>query len=692
MSLLNIGMSGLAAGQSSLMTTGNNIANVDTAGYSRQQTVQGTKASQQFGNVWIGTGTTLADVRRVYNSYLDAQLQTTTSLNSDSAAYLGQVTPLDKLLSDSGTGLNGALTKFFASVQNVNAKPGDDASRQLLLSDAQALSNRFNSMSTQLNQQNATINGNLTNMADQVNKLAATVAQLNQRISEISSAGGMPNELLDARNETVRQLSTFTGAQVVEREGSLDIYLGSGQPLVMGNTASKLEMVPSKDDPGRLGIQLNRGSSTIDITSIMTGGEIGGLLRYRSTVLDPAMNELGRVALVVADQMNSLQAQGIDKNGDFGSNLFNSINSAAQMSQRSVAALGNNAGSGNFDVTIEDTGKLTINDYKVTFTSATDYTVQRLPDNTPMGSFSTTTTPPPVIDGFSLNLKGGTPAPGNTATAGDTFKITPTRNAATNIKTEMTDSKRLAIAAPLGAAIGAGNSGTLTIPASGQPTLTTKFDIYDAATATAMQNGLKYSTPTKVVFGDVSADGTSQTYQFLDANGGVISSGTIKPNENNTLNLTIPLKDATGAPIPPPPATQYTATFEMTVAGSPTSGASINVSLSQPGSLDNRNGTALAGLQTAQTVDTGSASKGISLTDAYGKLVEGVGSKAAQGKLDSAATEAILANAKGARDSLSGVDLDEETGNLVKYQQYYTASSQIIKAAQEIFSTLINSL
>ena len=686
MSLLNIGMSGLSASQSSLMTTGNNIANADTAGYSRQQTVQGTKASQQFGNVFIGTGTTLADVRRVYNSYLDAQLQTSTSLNSDSAAYLNQVTPLDKLLSDTGTGLNGALTKFFASVQNVNAKPGDDASRQLLLSDTQALSNRFNSISTQLTQQNANINGNLTNMADQVNKLATTVAQLNKKITEISSAGGMPNELLDARNETVRQLSTFTSAQVVEREGNLDIYLGSGQPLVMGSTTSKIEVVPGKDDPGRLSLQLDRGASTIDITSLMTGGEFGGLLRYRSTVRDPAMNELGRVALVVADQMNSLQAQGIDKNGAFGSNLFNSINSATQISQRSIAST-SNVGAGNFDVSIKDTGKLTINDYKVTFTTATDYIVQRLPDNTSMGSFSTA--PPAtaaVIDGVEMKFTAASASPG------DSFRITPTRNAAANIKTEMTDSKRLAIAAPLGAAIAAGSSGTLTIPASGQPTLTTKFDIYDTATSTAMQTGLKNSTPAKVVFGAVSADGTSQTYQFLDAKGGLISSGTIKPGESNTLNLSIPLKDATGAPMPPAPATQYTADFSMTIAGAPSDGAGINVSLSQPGTLDNRNGTALAGLQTAQTVDTGSASKGISLNDAYGKLVEGVGSKAAQGKLDSAATDAILANAKGARDSLSGVDLDEETGNLVKYQQYYTASSQIIKAAQEIFSTLINSL
>ncbi|MCG6574558.1 flagellar hook-associated protein FlgK [Pseudomonas sp. AF32] len=686
MSLLNIGMSGLSASQTALVTTGNNIANVDTAGYSRQQTVQTTKASNQYGNVFIGSGTTLADVRRVYNSYLEAQLKTTTSLNSDAAAYQGQITPLDSLLSDSGTGLNGALTKFFASVQNVNAKPGDDASRQLLLSDAQALSNRFNSVASQMTEQSNNINGNLSSMVEQVNKLATTIAQLNKKIAEVSNTGGAPNDLLDSRGEAIRQLSTFTGTQVVENGSSLDIYLGSGQPLVMGNITNTLEAVPDKNDPGRMGIQLNSGSSSMDITSVLTGGEIGGLMRYRSTVLDPAMNELGRVALVVADQMNRIQASGIDMNGAFGSNLFSNINSTAQMSQRSVASLNNSAGAGNFNVSIEDTGKLTTNDYKVTFTSATGYIVQRLPEGTSMGAFSTTTTPPPVIDGFSMSFAGGAP------TAGDSFKITPTRNAAGSIKTEMTDSKRLAIAAPLGAAIAPGGSGTLTIPASGQPTLTTKFDIYDQATTSIIQDGIKNSMPVKVVFD--AASGTSQGYRLLDAKGGLISSGTITPGQSNTLSLSVPLKDASGNPIMDSsvPPVQRTVTFEMSIAGAPSEGAGINISLSQPGSLDNRNGTALAALQTAKTVDTDSSSKGISLNDAYGKLVEGVGAKAAQGKLDSAATGAILNNAKTARDSLSGVDLDEETGNLVKFQQYYTASSQIIKAAQEIFSTLINSL
>jgi flagellar hook-associated protein 1 FlgK len=281
-----------------------------------------------------------------------------------------------------------------------------------------------------------------------------------------------------------------------------------------------------------------------------------------------------------------------------------------------------------------------------------------------------------------------------TAAAGDSFKLTPTRNAAGNIKTEMTDSKRLAIAAPLGAAIAAGGSGTLTIPASGQPTLTTKLDIYDAATTSVIQNGIKTSMPVKVLFGAISAGGASQAYQLLDAQGNELSNGTITPGQSNTLNLSVPLKDASGNPIMDSslPPVQRTVSFAMSIAGAPSNGAAINVSVSQAGSLDNRNGTILAGLQTAKTVDTGSSSGGISLSDAYGKLVEGVGSKAAQGKLDSAATGAILNNAKNARDSLSGVDLDEETGNLVKFQQYYTASSQIIKAAQQIFSTLINSL
>lgn len=681
MSLLNIGMSGLSASQSSLATTGNNIANVDTAGYSRQQTVQGTKSSQQYGSVFIGTGTTLADVRRVYNSYLETQLHTATSLNSESASFLAQAKPLDGTLSDVNTGLTGVLQKFFTSMQGVSTSATDDTSRQSVLTGAQALTGRFNSIAKQLNDQNTTINGSLSDMTAQVNKLANSIAALNQKIGEISTSGGAPNDLLDSRNEAVRQLSELTGAQVVERGTSFDVYVGSGQPLVIGNTTNSLSTVPSKDDPTRLGIQMDRGSSTIDITSVINGGEIGGLLTYRKEVLDPSLNELGRVALVIADQINSQQAQGIDKNGDFGAAIFNNINSAALISQRSIAQSGNSAGSGNLDVTIKDTGKLTTSDYQVTFTSATDYSVKRS-DGTDMGTFSTNTTPPPVIDGFSLALKGGA------LSAGDSFKVTPTRNAAASIQTVLTDPKKIAAAGPLTGVASANNSGTYT-----QPTLTDKINIYNPAAQAEMQTALKYSTPVKLVFGEAS--GGSQPYTMVDAKGGLISSGTIVPGQANTLDLKVGMVDANGAKIMDTsvtPNVQKTFTVQTTVGGTPKAGETFTMNMTGAASSDNRNAQALVGLQTKQTVDTGSASKGISLTDAYNKLVTNVGTKTAQGKSDVEATTAILTQAAGARDSLSGVNLDEETGNLVKYQQYYTASSQIIKAAQETFATLINSL
>ncbi|WP_415759626.1 flagellar hook-associated protein FlgK [Pseudomonas sp. LT1P18] len=669
MSLLNIGMSGLAAGHSSLLTTGNNIANVDTAGYSRQQTVQGTKASQQFGNVYIGTGTTLADVRRVYNSYLDAQLQTTTSLNSDAQAYLGQATQVDKLLSDSGTGITKTLQSFFSSLQTLSANSNDSAARQALLTNAQGLSSRFNAISQQLNQQGTYINDQLGSMADQVNKLAATVAAYNKKISEVGSSGGMPNDLLDQRNETVRQLSELVGTQVTETNGRLDIYLGSGQPLVIGDTANTLRVEADKNDPTRSSIIMDRGSSTIDITSRVSGGEMGGLLRYRDDVLTPAVNGLGRIAMVVADQVNKQLGQGLDQNGNFGSALFNDINSLKAISQRSIANGNNNPASGNLNVTIKDTSKLAASDYQVTFTSATGYSVRRLSDNSDMGSFTLGATPAPVIDGFSLSLNAG---PVN---AGDTFKITPTRSSAADMATVMTDAKTLATAAPLTSTKASGNDGT---GAVSQPTLSTALDIYDPVQRLEVQTAVKAAMPVRLLM-------TSSTaYEVFDAKGTSIGTGSIVPGQNNDLSISVPYTDAGGA--------AKTFKVAMTVSGSPAKDDSFNISMTAPGSTDNRNAQALLGLQTKATVGANATSPGVSFTDAYGGLVSSVGSMTKQGQMDATATGAILTQARDSRDSLSGVDLDEETGNLIKYQQYYSASSQIIKTAQEIFSTLINAL
>ncbi|MDR6713229.1 flagellar hook-associated protein 1 FlgK [Pseudomonas hunanensis] len=675
-SLINIGMSGLGAAQSGMYTLGNNIANADVDSYSRQQNVQKTKGAEQQGNVYIGTGTTLADVRRVYNAFLENQLRTTTSLSSDASAYLSQITSLDASLSSADTGITAALQSFFSAMQDASAKPNEDASRQLLLSSSQSLAKRFNTLSAQLNQQSSNINNNMAAIASQVNNLTKNIADLNDQITRASAVSGQPNDLLDQRDGAVRELTALIGADVVEQKnGNYDIYLKNGQALVLGNTTQTLGVEPSATDPTRMSLVLNRGSTKMDITNSTTGGELGGLIRYRTNTLDPALNELGRVALVVADAINSQLAQGVDKNGDFGAILFGDINSAKAISERSVAKPGNSAGSGNLDVTIKDTGKLTTNDYQVTFTSATGYSVRRLPDNTEMGSYDLGQTPPPVIDGFSLSLNGAAVA------AGDSFKITPTRNAASDIESVLTDPKRLALSAPLTGTSGAGNKGTGVIT---QPTLTSELDIYDPTQLNQLQTGLKYSTPVKLVFGDNTA--SPQSYTLYNAKGDSIGTGTIIPGQDNKLQLSVPMVDANGN------ALGSNFTFEMNVNGAPQTGDSFSVALTGAGSADNRNAQSVIDLQTKSTVDVGANGKGISITDAYAKLVSNVGGKANQAKMDGNATSALQTSALDGRNSLSGVSVDEEVGNLVKFQQYYTASSQIIKAAQETFATLINSL
>nr|WP_314418411.1 flagellar hook-associated protein FlgK [uncultured Pseudomonas sp.] len=680
-SLINIGMSGLNASQGALATVGNNIANANTSGYSRQQIVQGSAGSQQVGGVFIGTGTTLADVRRVYNSYLDAQLQTTTSLNGDAQAYLDQIGSVDKLLSDKSTGVSAVLNSFFSSLQTAAGAPGDASARQLLLTNAQALSNRFNSISTQLNQQNEGINSQLDTLTSMVNQHTATIASLNQQIAQATTAGNTPNNLLDARNEAVRTLNELVGVTVQEHDNVYDVTLGTGQALVQGNTSNTLSAVPGKVDKSQFSIQINYAQSSSDVTSVISGGKIGGLLRYRDDVLAPAMNDLGRTAIVVADAINKQLGQGLDANGEFGSSMFNSINSAQAISQRSLAATGNSPGSGNLNVSITDSGALTAYDYQVTFTSDKDYTVRRS-DGTSMGAFNLDQKPAAVIDGFTMDLNGGA------LSKGDQFKVSPTRNGASNIGVQMSDASKLAFAGPLVAGKGGSNSGT---GALSTPSLSSALDIYAGADLGLAQSQIEGAMPVRIAF-DEAANG-AQGYRVLNEKGEEIGKGTLVPGQDNKVTINLPVLDAAGLPVTNADGTPKTIGFDTTISGSPAKGDSFDIKFNKDGKADNTNANLLLGLQTKATVGVGKdGTGGVSMGSSYSQLVAKVGGQASQAAVDGTANTAALAYATQTRSSVSQVNLDEEASNLVKFQQYYTASSQIIKAAQETFSTLINSL
>ncbi|WP_339528649.1 flagellar hook-associated protein FlgK [Pseudomonas mucidolens] len=681
MGLLNIGMSGLNASQGALATLSNNIANAKTAGYSRQQTTQTANGMTGFDGVFVGTGTTLADVRRVYNQYLDTQLQTTTSLNSDAKAYLDQIGSVDKLLSDQSTGVSAALNSFFAALQTSSANPSDNSARQLVLTIGQTLANRFNSIGAELNKQKEGINGQLETITGQVNQLTASIAALNQQISQARGTGNAePANLLDSRNEAVRALNELVGVKVTETNGHFEVSLGTGQSLVSDGISNPLSAVPSRNDKSQYTIMLASGSQQMDVSSVISGGSIGGLLRYRSDVLMPAINDLGRTALVVAESINTQLGQGLDANGQFGGALFNDINSATAIGQRSVGGP-NNSSAGNLNVSIKDASKLTTFDYKVTFTDANNYTVIRS-DGKSMGAFDMTQ-PAPVIDGFTLALDGQ----GGMA-QGDTFKVSPTANGATNLKVVMTDPNKLAFSGPLLAEGNKNNSGTGVF---GAPTLSVPLDIHGGADTAQLEAAIKDSMPVKMVFAKPAADGT-QSYVINDAKGNPIGNGTIIPGQDNKLTINVPMLDAAGNVINDGAGNPRTFGVDTVIRGEPKEGDNFSVSFNAGGTLDNRNALSLLELQTKKTVGATDGNAGVSMTTAYSQLVSSVGGKASQANVDNSATDAMLASAKSSRSSVSQVNLDEEAGDMIRFQQYYTASSQIIKAAQETFSTLINSL
>ncbi|MGF6098349.1 flagellar hook-associated protein FlgK [Pseudomonas sp. 18175] len=680
MSLLSIGMSGLNAAQGSLSVLSNNIANANTAGYSRQQTTQSANAVNQYGGVFIGSGTTLADVRRVYNEYLDTAYQNSTSLNSDAAAYLDQVSAVDKTLSDKTTGMSSVLSAFFAAVQTSSADPSNTSSRQILLTSAQTLSNRFNTISSQLSQQKETINGQLSSMSDQVNQITSSIASLNKQINQVQgSSNTTPANLLDARAEAVRSLNELIGVTATEKNGVFSVSTGTGQSLVLGDQSNPISAVPSGSDPTQYTIQLNMpGNTKVDLGNVVSGGSIGGLLRYRSDVLNPAINDLGRIAIATADTINSQLGQGIDLNGEFGASMFKDINNAASVALRSQAAQGNQ-GDGSLNVTITDTSQLTNYDYKVTFTAADKYSVVRS-DGKAMGNYTLDPTQPaPVIDGFALTLKGGT------MQSGDSFKVSPTASGAKDIGVVLTDPSKIAFAGPLQGEASKTNQGTGTFT---PPTLTVPLDIAGGADTAQLRTGIEYSMPVKMVFGKPAADGT-QTYTLNNAKGDPIGTGTIVPGQDNKITINVPMRGADGELLNP--AKNFS--FDTTVAGSPADGDSTSFSFNASGVSDNRNAQQLLNLQTKATIGVAAdGTGGTSLVGANSKLVSTVGAKAAAATTDTSATSALLTANKNARNSVSQVNLDEEAGDMIKFQQYYTASSQIIKAAQETFSTLINSL
>ena len=432
--VFGIGTSALLAYQRALSTTGHNIANVGTEGYSRQRVDLAVRNPQFSGAGYFGQGVDVDGVNRITDQFVQRQLLDNTSGAGRQEVFYQYARRTDSLLADADAGLSPVLQQFFAAVQDVANDPTSTTARQVLLSQGEALGDRFAFVQRRMDEQRQLVEGQIGAAVTDINNLAQGIAGLNQQIADAAGRGSPPNDLLDQRDALLEQLAGKISVQTLEQDdGSLNVLIGTGQNLVVGNQATTLVATQMGADPTRTEIAISSPNSTIRVTELLSGGELGALLDVRRDLLDPAQNALGRTAVGLALSFNELHAQGVDLDGVAGGQFF-TLPSAEVLAGRGNTATGAPA------VNYTDAAALTTSDYRLNF-DGVEWQVTRVGSPTPLA----TGAPGDIlaVDGLEIDLAGVAGA-----AAGDTFDIRPTRTAAAQLGVAIGDPRAFAAALP----------------------------------------------------------------------------------------------------------------------------------------------------------------------------------------------------------------------------------------------------
>ena len=438
-SIYDVGSSALNSMQRAIATTGHNIANVNTEGYSRQEVLLGTRTPEKVGQVEIGTGVEVSNIRRAHDQFLMTDVQSRSSSNGYFQLYAKTAQNIDGLLADPSTGIAPAIDKFFAAMEAVAANPSSAPERQVMLSEAEMLAQRFNYVDTRLSEFAGELNTRMANMTDSINALAVDIAQLNESIVALSSGSrGTPNDLLDRRDQAITDLSKLIGVQTATQEdGSINVMIGKGQRLVIGNNVEQLRMVlpAAQDGPSQLFLSVPSGAES-EVTSKLTGGELGGVLDAGAKLINKARREVGLLAVGITETFNRQHSQGSDLSGDQGEAFFLNLGATVTGSR-------DNSGSLTVTANITQEQNLTGDGYSIRYDDAgirlTNLTSgeSQLVDAGVLELPGLTITIPEQIDGVS----------------GDIFFVEPTLGAASSMGLALTDPSKIA-AANFGSAVG----------------------------------------------------------------------------------------------------------------------------------------------------------------------------------------------------------------------------------------------
>lgn len=622
-SVLNTSTSALLAFQRALTTVSHNVANINTEGYSRQATDFSSTDPSRYNFGYIGTGTKIADVRRVADQLAITRLIDSNAEVSRLQTLSGLADRVDTLFSDGTTNLEGRWSAFFNALSGLSSEAASTAQRQNTLDEAQALVSRFARLNGQLDSLGQEVNNGLVAAASEINRLSSEIAQLNRQIG--ANPDKAASDLLDRRDLLASQLVGYTGGSVMLQDGGLmNVFTAGGTALVVGTTPSRVQAIPDAFQPERLQLALTTTNLTVDLSNTALGGSVGGMLEFRRSVLDPAQAELGRLAVGMTRAINAQQAAGVDVYGERGQDMFTIGEPQAVPSTR-------NTGDSSLSVALVDLQASDGASFKLSFNGTAWQAISLSTGEQLAMSGSGTAADPFRVNGMDV-VVDGTPA------LNDAHVVKPTAGLAATLQLAITDPGRIAAASAVRASSDLSNTGTGVL---------TGLKVIDSSAAAL-------ATPAVITF-------TSASEYTIDGNGPF----TYTPGSTVSANG-----------------------WQFTLDGQPNAGDSFRIGPTPAGSSDNSNASLLAAVEDLRLFNAGTQS----LTDALAGLTTRVGSVARGAEYSLEAANVIQQQAQGARDSISGVNLDEEAAQMLKLQQAYQAASQMVATADSMFQTILGAV
>ncbi|SDH73590.1 flagellar hook-associated protein 1 FlgK [Paraburkholderia steynii] len=649
--LFSIGLSGLNAAQWGLTTTGQNISNQATPGYSVERPVYSESSGQYTGSGYLGSGVSTTTIQRQYSQYLTTELNNAQSQSGSLNTYYNLIAQLNNMVGNPTSGISSAITSYFTGMQNVANDASNPAMRQSAISNAQSLADQINAAGDQYDQLRTNVNTQIGDTVKQINTYSAQIAQLNSQIQSLSAQGQPPNQLLDQRDLAVSNLSQLVGVQVVQGDSGYSVFMGNGQPLVVADKSFNLTTVTSPSDPTETavayaGLASQAGTTTPQILpdSVQLGGQIGGLMTFRSQTLDPAEAQLGAIATSFAAQVNAQNSLGIDLNGNKGGALFT-------VGNPTIFANLKNTGGATLGASLSNPSQPVSGDYTLSYDGA-NYTLTNRDTGQVVGQAANLTNP---IGGMQFSLTG-------TMNPGDSFTVEPTRGALNGFGLTTSDGAAIAASSPVLVSKGTSNTGTSSVT---QGTVSAGYTLPSSTTT------LTYDSTT----GSISGFPVGST---------VTINSTPPTSYNITAATTpVPYNAAMGASMTITGSTINNVSLQIT--GTPANGDTFTIAPNPAGGKDGRNAQSISNLVTTKSMGNGT----LTLTDSYANYVNDIGNQTNQIQASNKSQTALVTQITTSQQAISGVNINEEAANLLQYQQLYQANSKVIQTAQTLFQTIL---